>query len=205
MDFVLPRRPVTLSLISGKGHYESIIEPLANARRSVWISTANLKELLVADTRLRPGRSRTRARRNYRSVLEVMNELAERGVELRILHARLPSQAFRDALDRYPRLWKGGLALKMCPRVHLKVVIVDGLQLYLGSANWTGAGLGAKGENRRNFELGVLTEDERWLDAVQDLYENIWRGRPCAACKLRNECEAPLDLCNRESSSSAGS
>ena len=201
MDFVLPRRPVALSLISGKGHYESIIEPLANAQRSVWISTANLKELLVADPRLRPGRSRTRARRNYRSVLGVMDELAERGVELRILHAREPSQPFRDALDRHPRLWRGGLALRMCPRVHLKVVIIDGTRLYLGSANWTGAGLGAKGENRRNFELGVLTEDERWLDAVQDLYEQIWRGRPCKSCRLRKECEAPLDLCKDDSRS----
>ena len=199
MDFVLPRRPVALSLISGKGHYESIIEPLANARRSVWISTANLKELLVGDERVRPGRRRTRTRRNFRSVLEVMDELAQRGVELRILHARLPSQPFRDALDRYPRLWKGGLALRMCPRVHLKVVIVDGTQLYLGSANWTGAGLGAKGEHRRNFELGVVTEDERWVDAVQELYEHIWRGRPCSKCRLRSECEAPLDLCKEDS------
>jgi phosphatidylserine/phosphatidylglycerophosphate/cardiolipin synthase-like enzyme len=193
MDFVLPSRPVTLSLISGKGHYDAIIERLPEARRSVWIATANLKELLVADERLRPGRSRTRAKRSYRSVLEVMDELAERGVELRILHARLPSQAFRDALDRHPRLFKGGLALRMCPRVHLKTVILDGTRMYLGSANWTGAGLGAKGEHRRNFELGVLTEDERWLDAVQDLYDHIWRGRPCAACRLRSECEAPLD------------
>lgn len=194
MDFVLPSRPVLSTLISGKGHYETVIEPLAQARRSVWIATANLKELLVADERLVPGRRRTRAKRNYRSVLAVMDELAERGVELRILHARLPSQAFRDALDKFPRLWKGGLALRMCPRVHLKVVIVDGIQLYLGSANWTGAGLGAKGEHRRNFELGILTEDERWLDAVQALYEHIWSGGPCAACKLRHACEAPLDL-----------
>lgn len=193
MDFVLPSRPVTLSLISGRGHYDSIIEPLSEAKRSVWIATANLKELLVADERLKPGRRRSRTRRNYRSVLEVMDELSERGVELRILHARLPSQAFRDALDRHPRLWKGGLTLRMCPRVHLKTVIVDGTRMYLGSANWTGAGLGAKGEHRRNFEVGVVTEDERWLDAVQELYDHVWRGQPCRECRLRDHCEAPLD------------
>jgi phosphatidylserine/phosphatidylglycerophosphate/cardiolipin synthase-like enzyme len=196
MDFVLPSRPVALSLISGKGHYDTIIEPLAEARRSVWIATANLKELMVEDARVHPGRRRTRTRRNYRSVLSVFDELAARGVELRILHARLPSQAFRDALDEHPRLFRGGLALRMCPRVHLKTVIIDGTRMYLGSANWTGAGLGAKGEHRRNFELGILTEDERWLDAVQALYQEIWRGGPCAKCRLRSTCEAPLDLCN---------
>ncbi len=196
MDFVLPSRPVTVSLLSGSAHYESITKPLSDARRSVWIATANLKELMVSDERLVPGRSRTRAKRSYRSVLEVFDELAERGVELRILHARLPSQAFRDALDRHPRLWKGGLALRLCPRVHLKTVIIDGTRMYLGSANWTGAGLGAKGEHRRNFELGVVTEDERWLDAVQALFDHVWRGGPCASCRLRSACEAPLDLCN---------
>jgi phosphatidylserine/phosphatidylglycerophosphate/cardiolipin synthase-like enzyme len=198
MDFVLPSRPVAASLISGFGHYESITQPVAEAKRSVWIATANLKELMVSDVRLRPGRSRTRAKRTYRSVLEVFDELAQRGVELRILHATLPSRAFRDALDRHPRLFKGGLSLRMCPRVHLKTVIIDGTRMYLGSANWTGAGLGAKGEHRRNFELGVLTEDEAWLDAVQALFDHLWRGGPCAACRLRNACEAPLDLCNDE-------
>ena len=196
MDFVLPSSLVSVSLISGKGHYDAIIEPLASAQRSVWIATANLKELMVEDERVRPGRRRTRTKRNYRSVLEVFDELAERGVELRILHAQLPSRAFRDALDRHPRLFRGGLRLRMCPRVHLKTVIVDGTRMYLGSANWTGAGLGAKGEHRRNFEVGMVTEDERWLDAVQALYEHVWSGGGCKACKLRKECEAPLDSCN---------
>jgi len=80
----------------------------------------------------------------------------------------------------------------MCPRVHLKTVIVDAELLYLGSANWTGAGLGAKGEGRRNFELGIVSSDEQLLDQVQALYDTIWRGEPCTDCKLRDTCEAPL-------------
>lgn len=191
MDFALEPRPVRLSLLSGKAHYAHVVEPVAAAKRSVWIATANLKELMVEDPNLRPGRARARGR-SYRSVLEVFDELCARGVELRILHASLPSRPFRNELDRHPRLYKGGLQLRMCPRVHLKAVIVDGTRMYLGSANWTGAGLGAKGEHRRNFELGIVTEDETWLDEVQALYEHIWRGGACAKCKLRDECEAPL-------------
>ena len=192
MDFELPSRPVRLSLLSGKAHYDAVIATLSDAKRSVWIATANLKELMIEDARVRPGQRRARGRSNYRSVLELFDELVERGVELRILHARLPSQPFRDELDRHPRLFRGGLALRMCPRVHMKTVIVDGARMYLGSANWTGAGLGAKGEHRRNFELGIVTDDEAWIDAVQALYEHIWRGRPCQACRLRDVCEAPL-------------
>jgi phosphatidylserine/phosphatidylglycerophosphate/cardiolipin synthase-like enzyme len=83
--------------------------------------------------------------------------------------------------------------MRLCPRVHLKAVMVDGAFLYLGSANFTGAGLGAKGAGRRNFELGFVTDDALMLDEVQELFDRIWTGRECAACKLRSECPKPLD------------
>src|SRR5690606_32434709 len=189
-DFALESRAVELSLLGGRGHYEVVIARLRAARRSVWIATANLKELLIEGPR-RSARSRDR----FASVLELFDELASRGVELRLLHAGIPSRAFREKFDALPRLVRGGLELRQCPRVHFKTVVVDGGFCYLGSANWTGAGLGAKGEGRRNFELGFVSEDEGVIDRVQELFESVWSGRECAACKLRDEgCEAPLDL-----------
>jgi phosphatidylserine/phosphatidylglycerophosphate/cardiolipin synthase-like enzyme len=186
-DFVGAARAVRLSFLGGRGHYETVIEAVREARVSVWISTANLKGLLVED----PNRAR---RHRWRPVMELFDALAERGVELRILHAGHPSRAFRDDFDRHPRLVRGGLELRQCPRVHFKAVIVDGRGLYLGSANWTGAGLGAKAGTRRNFELGLWTSDEGLLDEVQGLFEHLWRGGSCAGCGLRASCAAPLDL-----------
>jgi phosphatidylserine/phosphatidylglycerophosphate/cardiolipin synthase-like enzyme len=132
-------------------------------------------------------------RKVFVSVLGRLDELAARGVELRLLHAELPSRPFRAELAQHPRLVTGGLALRRCPRVHMKAVIVDGELLYLGSANWTGAGLGAKGSGRRNFELGIVTDDGPLLDQIQGLYERVWTGGECAACRLRPECPGPLD------------
>lgn len=194
MDFAVPLTSCKLELIAGRARYERVIAAVREAKHSVWIATANLKELMVEDWRLRPGRRRA-GKPAYRSVLEVFSELAERKIELRILHASLPSRAFREAFDREKRLVRGGLELRMCPRVHLKTVIVDGRFLYLGSANWTGAGLGAKGEHRRNFELGMVTEEEAVLDEVQALFNTIWSGAECAKCRLKDVCEAPLSLC----------
>lgn len=197
MDFALPERAVALSLLSGRAHYERVVEAVMSAERSVWIATANLKELLVEDLRLRPGMRRPAigARtRNFRSVIEIFDEHAARGVEMRVLHAAFPSRPFRAEFDRHKRLREGGIELRVCPRVHMKAVIVDAKQLYLGSANWTGAGLGAKGEHRRNFELGILTEDGAMIDSVQEVFDTIWRGAECARCRLRPQCEAPLDL-----------
>ena len=193
MDFVDPPRAFRAGLVAGRGHYDTVIRAVTEASRSVWIATANLKELMVEDHRAAPGRARTR-RRPYRSVLSVFDDLARQGVELRILHAGPPSRPFRAELDRHPRLFRGGLELRNCPRLHFKAVVVDGAFLYLGSANWTGAGLGAKGAGRRNFELGFVTGDDGLLDRVQSLYDVIWKGGECRTCKLRDVCPAPLDL-----------
>ena len=190
MDFVRPARAVSLQLLAGRGHYDEVIGAVLDAQVSIWIATANLKELMIEDARAAPGRRRGGRRVRYRSVIGALDERVGRGVELRLLHAGVPSGPFARELRRHPRLVG---ALRTCPRVHFKAVIVDGGFLYLGSANWTGAGLGAKGVGRRNFELGVVTRDEAMLDEVQGMFDRVWRGAECAACKLRDECGAPLD------------
>jgi phosphatidylserine/phosphatidylglycerophosphate/cardiolipin synthase-like enzyme len=193
VDFVEPARAFTLELIGGRGHYERVVRAVLEAKRSVWIATANLKELMVEEHRAAPGRRRTaRARASYRSILEAFDELAGRGVELRILHAGPPSRAFRAAVAKSARLGRA-LALRACPRVHFKTVIVDGAFVYVGSANWTGAGLGAKGAGRRNFELGFAGADDGLLDRAQEMLDRIWRGGACKGCKLRQVCPSPLD------------
>ena len=197
MDFIRVSRPVSLALLGGRGHYEAVVQAVMNAERSIWIATANLKELMVEDARARPGRRRTARGGEFRSVLQVFDELVGQGVEIRILHASPPSRPFREELRRCARLKagagrRGSFELRLCPRVHVKTVVVDGAVAYLGSANWTGAGLGAKGEGRRNFELGLLSRDDLLLDEVQAFFDAIWCGQPCPGCKLRAECPAPL-------------
>jgi len=174
-------RPVQSELLVGRELYQRVVlERLCQARESVWVSTANVKEMQVE----REGR--------FVSILDVFAELARRGVELRILHAELPSRPFRAAFDRKRKLVAGGLQLKVCPRVHLKAVLVDGAWLYLGSANLTGAGLGAKAEERRNFEVGLVTEDFETLDRISALFEAVWSGAECPRCKVRELCPDPL-------------
>ena len=186
----LGRRRVDLQLIRDRAHYDDVVMgAIARARVSVWISTANVKGLRVEA----PAGTRARARRAYVSVLEMLAGLASRGVELRLLHAGVPSRAFRADLARQRGLTTGGLAMRRCPRVHLKMIAVDGAQLYLGSANFTGAGLGAKSDRRRNFEAGVLTDDDLLLDEMQGTFDAIWTGRECGRCALRAVCPAPLD------------
>lgn len=173
--------PIAAELLAGAELYrEVVLHRLANARESAWIATANVKAMLVEQG----GR--------FRPVVDLFAAMAKRGVEIRVLHAELPSRPFRAAFDRQDALVRGALDLKICPRVHFKAVLVDRAWLYLGSANLTGAGLGAKGPARRNFELGVVTEDFDTIDRVAALYESIWNGSECGACRVRRTCPDPI-------------
>ncbi|MCU0686182.1 MAG: phospholipase D-like domain-containing protein [Polyangiaceae bacterium] len=183
-------RAARVRLVADAEHYEWLVrDAIAGARVSVWIGTANVKAMLVEA----PRGTAARARGAAVSVLHTFDALARRGVELRLLHAGLPSRAFRDEFTRLSSLREGALAMRRCPRVHFKVIVVDGTHLYIGSANFTGAGLGAKGRGRRNFELGIITDDDVLLDVTQARFERVWTGAECAGCRLRAHCPAPLD------------
>jgi phosphatidylserine/phosphatidylglycerophosphate/cardiolipin synthase-like enzyme len=184
------RRAIRAQLIADVDHYTEIVgKVIAGARVSLWIATANVKEMRIEA----PIGTRARAKGKFMSILETLEGLANRGVELRLLHGGVPSRFFRAELKQRPRLLRGGLLMRQCPRVHLKLIAVDGRQLYLGSANFTGAGLGAKAEGRRNFEMGLLTDDDVWLDAAQARFDRIWSGKECKGCRLRGECPKPID------------
>lgn len=184
-------RTIRARLLVDGAHYEELVaRAVSRAEVSVWISTANLKTMLVEA----PIGTRARARGRYVSFFESLADLARRGVDVRILHASMPSRPLAREMDR---LGDTGVKVRRCPRVHLKMIAVDGALLYLGSANLTGAGLGAKGDGRRNFEMGILTDDEAMLDRAQERFDTIWRGGECASCRLRSACDAPLDMSAR--------
>jgi phosphatidylserine/phosphatidylglycerophosphate/cardiolipin synthase-like enzyme len=181
-----PRR-VLLRLLRDGEHTEEILERgVRLARHSVWVATANLKDVHVQA----PVGTRARATGRYLSLFEELAEVAQHGVEVRILHAGTPSRSVASRIKSAP---KSAILLRQCPRVHLKMIAVDGILLYLGSANFTGAGLGSKGAQRRNFEAGVVTDDDWMLDQMQAAFDAIWRGRHCSGCQRRRECPQPLD------------
>ena len=188
------RRSIAARILLDAEHYtELVLQAISKAKVSLWIATANLKEMRVEA----PIGTVARAKGRFISILDTLDGLSRDGVELRLLHATRPSRPFAAELARHPRLKRGGLDMRLGPRVHLKLVAIDGRLLYLGSANFTGAGLGAKGEGRRNFEMGILTDDDVLLDVAQARFDRIFSGKECARCKLRGICPKPIDTLPR--------
>ncbi len=183
-------RPVSLQLVHDREHYDLLIDRLVRrAKVSLWIATANVKELHVEA----PIGTRDRARGRYQSIVGLLADLVRRDVEVRILHGGPPSRRFDAARRKLDDAVSDGIELRQCPRTHMKMIATDGAHLYVGSANLTGAGLGAKGDGRRNFETGIVTDDEGLLDDMQARFDRIWTGRACGGCRLRKHCPAPLD------------
>jgi phosphatidylserine/phosphatidylglycerophosphate/cardiolipin synthase-like enzyme len=168
-------------LISGGEHFQRIVlEGICKARVSIDIMTADFKAMLIPNG----------VTRRARSIVEIFRSLANRGVEIRVLHAGVPSSA---ALQELRRELPQGLTIRRCPRLHSKAVIIDSTAMYLGSANLTGAGLGAKGESRRNFEMGMWTESSALIDAVCEEFNTLWEGRHCESCGRKDICPVPLE------------
>ena len=65
-------------------------------------------------------------------------------------------------------------------------------QIYLGSANLTGAGIGMKGKTTRNFEAGILTADPSLVASAIEHFDSVWRGSHCKACGRRRYCSDPI-------------
>ena len=73
-----------------------------------------------------------------------------------------------------------------------KCVIVDGTFAWFGSANLTGAGMGAKSDRKRNFENGVVTDDPALIAPLEDQFDAIWRGDFCKDCGRKDFCGDPI-------------
>ena len=168
------------TFISNSDHYSQVVERMQNVKKLLWIGTSDIKDLYVQgeDGGVIP-------------LLGVLSDLVRRGVEVRLIHAKEPGPAFREDFDKYPDLIDG-MERVLCPRVHFKIVIFDLNTAYIGSANLTGAGLGMKGENTRNFEAGILTTDPELVEKAIQQFDDVWMGSFCKECKRKDFCPDPI-------------
>lgn len=166
--------------IQNKAHYTEVLEKCKTVKRSLWIGTADIKDVYVKD-----GLSGTKP------FLGVLNDLLKSGVEIRLLYAKDPGPNFRQDFDKYPLLAKH-LEQALCPRVHFKIFVFDSREVYLGSANLTGAGIGMKGEHNRNFEAGILTDDPALTEAAISQFDEVWNGSQCTKCGRKKYCPLPI-------------
>ncbi len=170
-----------IRLLLNREHYTRVVsQSVLAAKKFVWIATANLKDMHV-ETPL-----------GYKPILEMFNECAMNGVKFRIIHGEIPSKRFQNTLEKLPNLFGHAMELQICPRSHWKMVIVDGKEAYFGSANFTGAGLGAKSEHRRNLEVGAMVSHPEFVNKLMGYFDEFWMGAYCEKCAYLKTCPDPI-------------
>ncbi|MHC4780160.1 MAG: phospholipase D family protein, partial [Planctomycetota bacterium] len=127
------------------------------------------------------------------SIATELKHLAGRGVRIEILHGAVPSEPFLNEVRTGEPFPPGTFETKFCSRVHMKLVLVDYREIYFGSANFTGAGIGARHADSRNFEVGIFTHSEVLLDRAMELFDRVWSGTACRSCLRAKKCPEPLE------------
>lgn len=168
-----------LSYISNSAHYTEVLSRVKSVKHMLWIGTADIKDLYVE------------IGKEKKPFLALIAQLIRRGVDVRLIYAKEPGPNFREDFDKYPVLYDR-LERVLCPRVHFKMMVFDGMEVYIGSANLTGAGLGMKGDGKRNFEAGILTDMPEIVEQAMTQFDEVWMGKFCKTCKRRDFCIDPI-------------
>ena len=168
-----------LTYISNSSHYKEVLSRVQSVKHTLWIGTADIKDLYVE------------MGREKKPFLALVAQLIQRGVEVRLIHAKEPGPNFREDFDKYHVLFDG-LERMLCPRVHFKIIVFDCQVAYIGSANLTGAGIGMKAESTRNFEAGILTDIPEIVEKAMNQFDEVWMGKHCKSCRRREYCSDPI-------------
>lgn len=168
-----------IEFISNTAHYKEVLARVPNVKHTLWIGTADIKDLYVE------------VGKEKKPFLALIAQLIRRGVEVRLIHAKEPGPNFREDFDKYPVLYDR-LERVLCPRVHFKMLVFDCKEVYVGSANLTGAGIGMKGEDKRNFEACILTDAPEIVEQAMNQFDEVWIGLHCKKCKRREYCIDPI-------------
>ena len=168
-----------IAYFSASDHYKRVLTLCSQVKHILWIGTADIKDLYIE-----MGKQKI-------PFLGLLAKLIKQDVSVRLIHAKEPGPAFREDFDKYPVLFDG-LERVLCPRVHFKMIIFDCEMVYIGSANLTGAGMGMKSENNRNFEAGILTDDPTIVEQAMDQFDSVWNGSMCKKCRRKQYCADPI-------------
>ncbi|HPP87035.1 MAG TPA: phospholipase D-like domain-containing protein [bacterium] len=163
-------------LVNEQIYQEIFNKHLLLAEKSVLIATANVKNIFI------------KKNREYISIVQIFKELCNNDIYVSLLFSSEPSQSFLDELHKLKLYKNKNFYLTKCPRTHFKCVIIDDKIAYTGSANLTGAGIGAKSIYKRNFEIGFMTDEKNVIQNMIEIFMRITERKECGGCKRKEFC-----------------
>lgn len=151
----------TIQYIRDSEHEEVMTKQLIKVKKSLYIATANFKNVHVKGETL----------------VSILNKLVQKGVTVQVICARLQSSEDTE------------FELIECPRNHMKLFIFDEQTMYIGSANLTPAALedrSSKKTRTNNHEAGILTTDKAIIKQAIEHFSSARASDDCKTCKIKS-------------------
>lgn len=81
-----------------------------------------------------------------------------------------------DDIEKWRNIFGDGIAIKYNNSIHAKMIIVDGVEMIVGSSNLTGAGLGSPRdyEGEPQIEANLYTNDEESVGNAVKFFIKVW-------------------------------
>ena len=162
-----------LELISFKKNelFDKVIaHGLMQAKESLIIGTYNLQDIRIS----------INESHQTISLSDVVLTLLKRNVQvLIVLAAFMQKSRFIQTLSEKCHNHEN-IRIRFCRRMHLKTIIADLKYAYIGTANLSGAGVGLKTLQKRNFELGFITRDNDLIADIASTFMEIFSGKFCS-------------------------
>lgn len=174
-----------IQYIKDEEHHDEVLALFDTVKHRLWLATANLKDISYKDE---DG--------DKNKIIDIFESLVERKVEVRIICSRptntIETELYKSALLTDTEYFK----IKYCYRNHMKMIVFDQDQVYIGSANMTPAGIGGRIEDCRNFEAGILTDAPMIVSDAIDHFSSAWNPDTCSDCNKmkRQKCTTWQDL-----------
>lgn len=166
-----------------ENHYQEIIQLLSSAKSSMKIMTADfrfikLKSSLKHDKQIKEGLS----------FIRYLMERAEQGISVQIICSDPTNNFMKEYEELCKKMNTDNFQIFFCKRNHAKAVIVDNEIAYIGSANFTKAGVGQGVLSKGNFEVGIITENHEIILSLNSHFSNIIKGDYCEKCHRAMTC-----------------
>ena len=146
-------------LLEDKEYYKTLLDVIKRANKSVYVAMYVIKydprEGLEEDP--------------VNMILYELCKLRSKGLDIKVL---IDDTTYKSYYETIEYLKDCGIDIKLKPkevsRAHLKVVIIDGKYLFVGSHNWTESALWF------NKEVTVLTTDPKLISEALDYFNDLW-------------------------------
>lgn len=154
-------------------HNLVVIERVINVKTSLDIACADFKWFSI----LRDNKQE--------AFTDTLAWLARKGIKIRLLLSS-PRGKIEPILDDLMSSYSS-FSYAICRRIHMKMMIFDNKEVYIGSANLTSAAMGDRSKSQtkdNNYEAGIFTNSSDIVSKAVEHFKTAWYADSCERCKV---------------------